>query len=114
MHLTVISKHITALCDLLQAQDDIFNCGTRSQVFLFICLTQRTNSAFLFSHFASEERAVCLSRKKRRIQPLSLKGVRGTILENRGGRLQLDKVHHVRNNKLLLSLIPLYVYFLFG
>lgn len=58
---------------------------------LFIYFTQRTNPAFLFLHFLSEERAVCLSHKKRRIQPLGLKGVRDMVLENRGGRLQLDK-----------------------
>lgn len=86
MYPTVISKHITTPCDLLQCQDDIFSCGTRNQgpelsfVYFLFFLTQRKNLAFLFLHFPSEERAVCLSRKKRRIQPLGLKGVRVTVL----------------------------------
>lgn len=47
--------------------------GARVLGFFFVILfyffhMQRTNPAFLFSHFPSEERAACLSGKKRRIQ----------------------------------------------
>lgn len=75
MHLTVISKHITTPCDLLPGRDDIFSCRTRSQgpAFCSVFFNVEDKPAFLFSHFPSEARAVCLSAEMRRIQPLQLK-----------------------------------------
>lgn len=50
--------------------------------FLFFFFPPKaSHPAFLFLHFPSEERAVCLSHKTRRIQPLGLEGVRGRYWE---------------------------------
>ena len=66
--------------------------GARVLLFVVFFLNVEDKPAFLFSHFPSEERAVCLSAERRRIQPLQLKwGGGGRVLRNRGGRLQLDK-----------------------
>lgn len=65
MHLTVISKHITAPCDLLQGQDDILNCGTRSQGLFIYFFNSEDKFCILFLTFCQWRKGSLLISRKR-------------------------------------------------
>lgn len=62
VHITVISKHITAPCDLLQDRDDIFSSGTKKSCFCaFVFSPTQDKPCILNLVFPCEKRPVGLS-----------------------------------------------------